>query len=372
MVTVSVQDLTIDLGEFHLRDVSIQVAAGSYYVLLGPTGAGKTVLIECIAGLHRPETGRVLLEGVDVTHLPPEDRSIGYVPQDYALFPHMTVAANIGFGLRVRRVSQSDIKEKVLELSRLLHIEGLLNRHPLTLSGGEKQRAALARALAISPKLLLLDEPLAAVDEGTRDRLCIELRDIQQTTGVTIIHVSHSFEETLALADQVGVMRDGAMAQSGTTQDIFRRPESRFVAEFTRSENIFTADASPIPIGSELVEASFAGGRLHLKVAAGSQAPVPGGAAICAVIRPEAVHVLPADTSPEIAAAGANCLQGRITRITDKGAVLRVEVQTESEVSWVALIPKAMQQKLPPGCCVKILVHPDDVHFTVELEVSHS
>jgi molybdate/tungstate transport system ATP-binding protein len=201
-----VERLSIRLGEFDLRNISLEVREGEYFVLLGPTGTGKTVLVECIAGLHRPKSGRIFLNGRDITDLPPEERGIGYVPQDYALFPNLTAFENIAFGLRVRKFPEAMVRRKVQELAEWLGITYLLHRLPLTLSGGEKQRVALARALAVEPKVLLLDEPLAAVDEQTRERLCRELKAIQRQTGATFVHVSHNFEETLAVADRIGVM----------------------------------------------------------------------------------------------------------------------------------------------------------------------
>jgi len=233
-----VENLSIRLGEFDLRDISFEVREGEYFVLLGPTGTGKTVLIECIAGLHRPRTGRIILNGRDVTDLPPEERGIAYVPQDYALFPNLTAFENIAFGLRVRKLPDSKVRARVYELAEWLGITYLLDRLPLTLSGGEKQRVALARALAVEPQILLLDEPLAAVDEQTRERLCRELKTIQRQTGATFVHVSHNFEETLAVADRIGVMnfvegteegkrgtrlRIGQLLQVGTPEEIFYR-----------------------------------------------------------------------------------------------------------------------------------------------------
>ena len=159
-----IERLSIRLGEFDLRDISLEVREGEYFVLLGPTGTGKTVLVECIAGLHRPKSGRIFLNGRDITDLPPEERGIAYVPQDYALFPNLTAFENIAFGLRVRKFPEAMVRQKVQELAEWLGITYLLHRLPLTLSGGEKQRVALARALAVEPKVLLLDEPLAAVD----------------------------------------------------------------------------------------------------------------------------------------------------------------------------------------------------------------
>lgn len=241
---IEVQGLSIKLGEFQLHGVDLRVESGEYAVVLGPTGAGKTVLLECIAGLHQPSAGKVLIDEVDLTGTPPEKRGVAYVPQDYCLFPHLTVTDNIAFGLRLRHWSSADITQRVAELAELLKIDHLLRRRPLTLSGGEKQRVALARALAIEPRLLLLDEPLAAVDERTRDRLCLELKAVQQRLGATIIHVCHNFGEALALADRIAIFSAGEIRQVGVPEEVFHRPNSRFVATFTGCGNLLEGEVS--------------------------------------------------------------------------------------------------------------------------------
>ncbi len=236
---IETRQLSIRLGEFDLRDISFQVQEGEYYVILGPTGAGKTVLLECIAGILRPDHGTVWIGGHDVTGVPPERRNVGYLPQDHALFPHLTARENLAFGLHIRG-RQADISAKVADLSEMLGIGHLLDRFPATLSGGEKQRTALGRALAVDPVAILLDEPLSALDVATRERIGDELRNIRDRTGVTIIHICHDFEETLRLADSVALVRDGRICQVGTPEDIMRRPMSPFAATFVRSENMFT------------------------------------------------------------------------------------------------------------------------------------
>ncbi|RKY03149.1 hypothetical protein DRP77_06765, partial [Candidatus Poribacteria bacterium] len=187
---IRVERLNAQAGEFRLKDIDLEIGKGEYFVLLGPTGAGKTFLIECICGLRRIESGRILINGRDVTHLEPAERNLGYVPQDYALFPTMTVFENIAFGLKVRRAS--NVEERVLKVAEMLRITHLLDRYPQGLSGGEKQRVALGRALVIEPDALLLDEPLSALDPATAETLCRELKRVQRETGVTTIHVCHN------------------------------------------------------------------------------------------------------------------------------------------------------------------------------------
>lgn len=367
-----VENLSIRLGEFDLRDISFEVQEGEYFVLLGPTGTGKTVLIECIAGLHRPRTGRIILNGRDVTDLPPEERGIAYVPQDYALFPNLTAFENIAFGLRVRKLPDSKVRSKVYELAEWLGITYLLDRLPLTLSGGEKQRVALARALAVEPQILLLDEPLAAVDEQTRERLCRELKAIQRQTGATFVHVSHNFEETLAVADRIGVMnfvegaedgrrgkklRIGQLLQVGTPEEIFYRPVNEFVARFTRAENIWRGELRSQT--GEWAQVWLNGASLWVQLPEGHQLP-KGEVAV--VVRPERVRLLP---TAKIQDEQMNSLSGEISAMTDKGAFWKVEVSTEVGVPVVVLVSKreAEQMGLTLGQPVSVAFDPSFIHL---------
>ena len=368
-----VEGLGIRLGEFDLREISFEVHDGEYFVLLGPTGTGKTVLVECIAGLHRPSRGRIWLDGRDITDLPPEERGIAYVPQDYALFPNLTAYENIAFGLRVRKLSDAQVRAKVAELAEWLGITYLLERFPLTLSGGEKQRVALARALAVEPKVLLLDEPLAAVDEETRERLCRELKTIQRQSGATFIHVSHNFEETLAVADRIGVMnfkteeaghkgkrrdwRVGRLLQVGTPEEVFYRPANEFVARFTRSENIWRGEVRG-QIG-DWVQVWVNGTILWVQRPKG-QETLPSEVTL--VIRPERVRLLPMREESE---GQMNLLHGEVVALTDKGGLWRGEVLTEIGLTAVALLSKreAEELKLQVGTTVAVALDPAYLHL---------
>lgn len=367
MVSIRVEGLCIQLGEFDLKDVTFEVAPGEYFVLLGPTGAGKTVLIECIAGLHQPAQGRIFLGEREVTHLKPEERDIGYVPQDYALFPHMTVKRNIAFGLRVRRIPRDEIERRIAQLTELLNIEHLLSRYPLTLSGGEKQRVALARALAVHPKVLLLDEPLAAVDESTRERLCIELRDIQRRTGVTVIHVSHNFEETLAVADRIGVMNAGCMVQVGAPEEIFYAPRDPFVAEFTRAENVFAITGEPKHVACGFITVHI--GDDGVPLIAVSNAEMHKRTLTHVMVRPEAVRlvdgeVLKRQMKFQKVQLG-NIMRGKIARLTDRGTVVRVEVIAEGNLRWAVLLMRSEAQRLQvhEGKEIFVAIEPANVHL---------
>jgi len=316
---IQVRGLSLRLGDFAVHDADLDVAKGDYFVLLGPTGAGKTVLLECIAGLHRPQKGEIYVDGVQVNDVAPERRSMGYLPQDYALFPHLDVRQNIAFGMRLRKRSKKETSDKVDELAALLGITHLLRRAPLTLSGGEQQRVALARALAIEPQVLLLDEPLSALDEQTRETLCVELRRVHEELGTTTVHVSHNFEETLAVADRIGIIHEGRIRQVGTAEEVFRRPASKFVAGFVRCDNAMPGTARKSERGL-LVRV----GDMDFQVAEEMEGDV------FLTIRPEDVAVtLPGVHRP-------NAVRGRITSVVDKGALMRVGV--DAGVNLVALI----------------------------------
>lgn len=237
------EGISKDWKEFRLREISFEVNECEHFVILGPSGAGKTVLLEIIAGIIEPDSGRVYLNGRDVTDLPPEKRGLAYVPQNYALFPNMSVYDNIAFGLKVRKVPKAEIERKVREISKVLGIEHLLHRKPKTLSGGEQQRVALARALAVEPPLILLDEPFANLDVQTRSRLIGEMKRWREELGFTALHVTHSFEEAVSLGDRVGVMLNGRLVQVGSVKEVFSKPASEEVARFLGFENIIEGTA---------------------------------------------------------------------------------------------------------------------------------
>jgi ABC-type Fe3+/spermidine/putrescine transport system ATPase subunit len=319
---IEIKNVSITLGEFSVHDASVAVQQGEYFVLLGPTGAGKTVLLECLAGLYHPQRGDVLVAGERVNDLPPERRGLGYLPQDYALFPHLDVAKNIGFGMKLRKKPAAEIARKTQELASLLGITHLLKRSPVKLSGGERQRVALARALAIEPKVLLLDEPLSALDEQTREGLCVELRRVHQELGTTTVHVSHNFEETLMVADRIGILNQGRVQQIGTPEEVFRRPNSEFVARFVRSENILRGQATRDGSGLGIKV-----GDLEFRAAEGPEGEV------CLTVRPEEVAITLGARNGAV-----NQVRGRVARVVDRGALMRVDV--EAGVTLVSLMAR--------------------------------
>jgi ABC-type Fe3+/spermidine/putrescine transport system ATPase subunit len=234
---IHAENISFHVGTFRLEYLNLDIAKGEYFVLLGPPGAGKTIFLECLCGLKKLESGRIYIDGRDVTGLEPRIRGIGYVPQDYALFPHLSVEQNIAFGLRAHGYPEV----KIDETADLLGIRRLLSRRIDGLSGGEKQRVALARALVLKPKILLLDEPVCALDEVTRQEVCAQLLAIQRRLDLTTIHVSHNLEEAFSVADQAAILHDGILQQVGSLDNLLRKPNSEFVARFMRCENIFLA-----------------------------------------------------------------------------------------------------------------------------------
>ena len=295
------------LGEFSLRGVDLRLESGEYLVILGPTGAGKTVLLECLAGLHRLDQGEVWLEGRDVTHVATELRRVGYVPQDYVLFPHLNLRRNIGFSLALKRVPLEEIEARIKQLADLLNISHLLDRKPRTLSGGEQQRGALARALAPRPTVLLLDEPLSALDEGTRAELTPELSRICRELGTTIVHVCHDFDEAIELADRVAIMHQGQILQVGPPADVLRRPSSAFVARFVGAQNVFPVQSLDRANGTVVV-----GDGLRLDTP-----NLPEGADLLVMIRPEEIGLSPSGE-------GLPC---RLQRVEDRGRHMRLHLQ---------------------------------------------
>jgi len=237
---VRLDKLTKKFGDFvAVDDVSLNIYRGEIFCLLGGSGSGKTTLLRLMAGFEAPTEGTIWIDGVDVTATPPYERPINMMFQSYALFPHMSVQKNVAFGLRQDKVAKSEIEDRVAEILKLVRMEQLAKRMPHQLSGGQRQRVALARALVKRPKLLLLDEPLAALDRKLREHTQFELLNIQETLGVTFVVVTHDQEEAMTLATRIGVMNHGGIVQIGTPSDIYEYPGSRFVADFIGSVNLF-------------------------------------------------------------------------------------------------------------------------------------
>jgi len=307
---IRIENISKDWKEFKLDDVSIQIEDGEYFVILGPSGSGKTMLLELMAGIWDPDSGKIFMGGKEITRLPPEQRGVGFVYQDYMLFPHKTVFENIAFGLRMAKMPNDEIESKVNEMMNLLKIKHLANRLPRTLSGGEKQRTALARALIIYPRVLLMDEPLSALDKNTRDDLMQELKQLHQNFDVTIVHVTHNFDEALMLADRMAVMRNGRISQVGDSSEVFRHPADKFVADFVGVENIIKGNA--MEDGEKLTVVDT--GNIRIFSSEMKRGPVH------LTVRPEDIII-----SKEKAVTSArNVFQGKVMEIIDNSALIKL------------------------------------------------
>lgn len=300
-----------------VSDVSLVVEPGTTLTLLGPSGCGKTTLLRMIAGFVYPSAGRIFVGGSDITDVPAARRDVGVVFQNYALFPHLTIAENLGFGLRARKRPKEEVKHQVQRMLSLVKLDGFADRYPNQLSGGQQQRAAVARALAIDPRLLLLDEPLSALDKNLRQAVQQELRQLQRQLGITTVVVTHDQEEAFVLSDRVAVMNAGRVLQVGTPQEVYDKPSNRFVAEFLGSGNF---------LNGTIVASS--GGRAEIEVVGGARFQVasnlPPGARVEVFVRPEEVILEPRGSVEALGAASID-----VTLVESRLVGGRVEVEVE-------------------------------------------
>jgi len=309
---IKIENLSKDWKEFKIKDISLEINDAEYFIFLGPSGSGKTMLLELIAGMWYPDSGKIFMNDKEVTQLPPEKRGVGFVYQNYMLFPHKTVFENIAFGLNIRKVDKEEIQTKVDEMMKLFGISHLANRLPRTLSGGEQQRTALARALIIHPQVLLMDEPLSALDRITREELIQEFKKIHKEFNITIIHVTHNFDEALQLADRIAIIKKGTVSQVGSTDEVFRHPKDEFVADFVGTENIIKGVATDgkdkltiVDTGSIIIESTDSkDGNVH------------------ATIRPEDITV----STHKITTSARNEFKGNVTEIYDLGTIIKLTV----------------------------------------------
>ncbi|NVO17748.1 MAG: ABC transporter ATP-binding protein [Rhodoplanes sp.] len=324
--------------------LSLDIREGEFFALLGPSGCGKTTLLRMLAGFERPDEGRLLLAGQDIAAVPPWRRPVNMMFQSYALFPHLSVAGNIAFGLKQERMPRREIKARLAEMLRLVRLEGLNKRKPHQLSGGQRQRVALARALAKHPKVLLLDEPLAALDKKLREETQYELMALQDRLDTTFVIVTHDQEEAMTMAHRIGVMNHGRLAQVGTPAEIYEQPCSRWVAGFIGDVNFFdgTVDAAGV---DGVVVADTAGRRFRAAGTAGIQA----GTKVALAVRPE--KILLTTAAPDAAAMPVNTVAGKVADIgylgdlslykvrLDDGTVVKASVTNArrfaaSDIGW--------------------------------------
>ena len=329
---IQVSGMRYSAGAFHSGALDLSVSTGEYFVLLGPTGSGKTLFLQCLCGIVAAGAGSITLDGRDITALEPRKRSIGYVPQDAGLFSHLSVEGNLMFPLRVRGLSRPAARREIGGIVETLCLGPLMGRSTVGLSGGERQKVAVARALAMKPKLLLLDEPASALDAPSREHLCRELHRVQRQFGIVTIHVCHNLDEAASVADRAGVLSQGHLVQVGTIDELLYRPAEEVVARLMGNPNVFAATAArsegvpPLrpagipergPLGSPAFSVLTSGaGQFRIpEISAGE---------VRFAVRPEAVEVLPEGTPPQ-----ENCLPGVLERRENRGPYCRLEFSAD-------------------------------------------
>jgi putative spermidine/putrescine transport system ATP-binding protein len=300
-----------------VSDLSLSVEKGEFISLLGPSGCGKSTTLRMIAGLESPDAGRIIFDGTDITDVPPNKRGAGMVFQAYALFPNLTVRGNIAFGLEIAGKSKATIEEAVSRMLQLVQLEGIESRYPSQLSGGQQQRVALARALAPEPHILLLDEPLSALDAMVRVDLRAEIRQIQSELRITTVYVTHDQEEALSISDRVAVMRDGTIEQIGTPEEIYRNPSSRFLAAFIGTANQFS--------GQAVDNCTVQGAHYSFNTVVPAELV---GESVVVLVRPENIMVF---SKTEQTPDGYNLISGEVQTITFMGSVTRLTLNVYGE-----------------------------------------
>ncbi|HEV7252810.1 MAG TPA: ABC transporter ATP-binding protein [Mesorhizobium sp.] len=302
-----------------LKGIDLEIGSGEFFSLLGPSGCGKTTLLNILGGLEAPSQGRIVIEGQDVTHLPPERRPTNMVFQSYAIFPHLSVGRNLAYGLRRRRLPKGEVDRRVARMLDLVHLDGMVDRDPAELSGGQRQRVALARALILEPKVLLLDESLAALDRRLREAMQVELRQLQRTVGITFVFVTHDQDEAMAMSDRIAVMGEGRVLQVADPARLYHEPNCRAVAEFIGSINLFPIHRVEDIADGLLLEGGPLGA-FRLPRRAGE---LPGRDGLMLAVRPEAIEIV--SEKPD---DGLNALPGRIVESVFLGdrSFLRVAV----------------------------------------------
>lgn len=303
-----IKDLGNDWGRFQLKNIDLEVRDGEFLVILGPSGAGKTLLLETIAGLTIPDNGEIFFMEKDMTESPPEDRDVGLVYQDFALFPHLSVRENIGFGLK------SSSRDRVEELASFLGIDHLLDENPLTLSGGEKKRVTLARALAPEPKFMLFDEPLSSLDERIQKRMRREIKKVHKRMDLTSVYVTHNQSEAMYLADRIAIMMDGTIVQTGDPEHIFYEPSNNEIARFVGVENIFSGEV--LEKDGSLAKLGVGGKKIEALTDFGV------GENVRVMVRPEEVFI----KKHKDESSARNQFECTIEEVIDEGSIIRLKM----------------------------------------------
>jgi spermidine/putrescine ABC transporter ATP-binding subunit len=336
-----------------LADFSLEVRRGEFLTLLGPSGSGKTTILRLVAGFEQPQSGEIWIEGRNASGLPPYQRNVNTVFQHYALFPHLNVAENVAFGLEQKKTPRAELRRRVQEVLELVELPGKESRYPSQLSGGEKQRVALARAIVLEPAVLLLDEPLGALDEKLRRQMQVELRRLHERLQLTFLFVTHDQQEALAMSDRIAVLNRGRLEQIGSAQEIYQRPRTRFVAEFMGVENFLEGRF----IGESDTLFKFET-KSRVPILAATSAGLNAGSPAVLAVRPEALHVEP----PGVAAASFNRMEGQIVDAIYEGGSTRCTVQLPTGERLLARTPshaRGAVEKLRPGASARIAWAPD-------------
>ncbi len=341
---IKIENINKRIGDFKIKDISLNIEKGDYFVILGPSGNGKTVLLEIIAGLRNVDSGNIYFSGNRVNDVPPEQRNAGMVYQDYMLFPHMNVKENILFGIKIKKITNYETKFE--KITKDLEISHLINRRIKNLSGGEKQRVALARTLIMEPEILLLDEPLSAVDTSTKNKLQNDLKRIHKEFKTTTIHVTHDFNEAIFLADKIAIVKNGEVVQSGTPEEIFQKPDNNFVAEFIGCKNIFKG---------KIIEKNIA--RISDKI--NFSVVMEEKSEISLMIRSENIIV----SLEKINSSAKNCFKGRIVNIKKKLKVVEVTVDIGVILTAYITYSSFEQMKLEDNKEVYLIFKATSVHI---------
>jgi spermidine/putrescine transport system ATP-binding protein len=332
-------------------DVSLEIAEGEFFSLLGPSGCGKTTTLRMVAGFERPDEGRLLLQGDDVTDVPANKRPLNMVFQQYALFPHMSVHDNVAFGLKVKKVPRKEHNGRIKEILRVVELEGLERRRPRQLSGGQQQRVALARALVNSPAALLLDEPLGALDVKLRKQMQLQLKAIQNDLGTTFVYVTHDQEEALAMSDRIAVMNGGRVEQTGTPREIYERPQTAFVADFIGSLNALDVRIDEL-VGEHAVMRVGDGERVLAVLGQGHRP----GETVRVAVRPERVRIA---AGGEPLQDGGSRLEGTVAEVVFLGMYTQFHVDTGAGRLVAHRLADESLDPLHPGARVALSWEPD-------------